>query len=145
MKKGRKREMGRFRNLPKLILVGEKMMFGVYRDGMKARFRMEGSNHVGLMRKIMGFFSRPVRDFFFHIGRVNGTIEEERILWREGQRHQKRRKIFLHRERGKRSGKRRKLGQGCLPSLVAREGQIEKRGRRRKEKQGVRSGERRTI
>ena len=55
MKKGRKREMGRFRNLPKLILAGEKMMFGVYRDGMKVRFRMEGSNHVGLMRKIMGF------------------------------------------------------------------------------------------
>ena len=55
MKKGRKRETGRFRNLPKLIFAGEKMMFGVYRDGMKARFRMEGSNHVGLMRKIMGF------------------------------------------------------------------------------------------
>ena len=101
MKKGRKRETGRFRNLPKLILAGEKMMFGVYRDGMKARFRMEGSNHVGLMRKIMVFFSRSVRDFFFHIGRVNGTIEEERILWREGQLHQKRRKIFLHREREK--------------------------------------------
>ena len=55
MKKGRKREMGRFRNLTKLILAGEKKMFGVHRDGMKARFKMEGSNHVGLMRKITGF------------------------------------------------------------------------------------------
>ena len=27
-------------------------------------------------------FSRLVRDFF-HVGRVNGTIEKERILWRE--------------------------------------------------------------
>ncbi|RVW11965.1 hypothetical protein CK203_091821 [Vitis vinifera] len=43
--------MGRFRNLPKLILAGEKKMFGVYRNGMKAR--------------------------------VNGTIEKEKILWRE--------------------------------------------------------------
>ena len=43
---------------------------------------------------------------FFHIGRVNGTIEEERILWREGQLVQKRRKIFLHR------GGRRKIREG---------------------------------
>ena len=42
MKKGRKREMGRFRNLTKLILVGEKKMFGVYRDEMKARFKRRG-------------------------------------------------------------------------------------------------------
>ena len=26
------------RNLPKLVLVGENKIFGVYRDGMKARF-----------------------------------------------------------------------------------------------------------
>ena len=39
-----------------------------------------------------------MRDFF-HIDRVNGTIEEERILWREGQLHQERKKIFLHSRR----------------------------------------------
>ena len=44
MKNGRKREIGRFqgglcsRNLPKLVLAGEKKIFGVYVDGMKARF-----------------------------------------------------------------------------------------------------------
>ena len=34
--------MGRFRNLPKLVLAGEKKMFGVYRDGMKATFKRRG-------------------------------------------------------------------------------------------------------
>ena len=42
MKKGRNGEMGMFRNLPKLVLVGEKKRFGVYRDGMKAKFKMRG-------------------------------------------------------------------------------------------------------
>ena len=42
MKKRRNGDMGRFRNLPKLILAGEKKMFGVYRNGMKARFKMRG-------------------------------------------------------------------------------------------------------
>ena len=34
--------MGRFRNLPKLVLAGEKKMFDVYRDEMKARFKKRG-------------------------------------------------------------------------------------------------------
>ena len=55
-----------------------------------------------------------MRDFF-HIGRVNGTIEEERILWREGQLHQKRRKIFLHRrERKKIREERRNFAEGVF-------------------------------
>ena len=42
MKKRRNGDMGRFRNLPKLALAGEKKMFGVYKDGMKVRFKRRG-------------------------------------------------------------------------------------------------------
>ena len=39
----------------------------------------------------------------FHIGRVNGTIEKERILWREGAAApEKKENIFLHRRERKR-------------------------------------------
>ena len=47
--------MNKERKLPKLFWHGKKERFNGYLDGMKTRFRMEGSNHVGLMRKITGF------------------------------------------------------------------------------------------
>ena len=49
-----------------------------------------------------------MRDFF-HIGRVNGTIEEERILWREGQLHEERKKIFLHSRREEKDQREKEL------------------------------------
>ena len=42
-----------------------------------------------------------MRDFF-HIGRVNGTIEGKRILWREGQAPGKKEDFFAFKKRGKR-------------------------------------------
>ena len=73
MKKGRKREMGRFRNLPKLILAGEKKMFGVYRDEWRLGSKGEGSNHVGLTRKITGFLQTG-EGFFSMLVKSTGPI-----------------------------------------------------------------------
>ena len=56
-----------------------------------------------------------MRDFF-HIGRVNGTIEEERILWKEGQLHQERKKRFLHSRREEKDQREEPFLRG-LPSL----------------------------
>ena len=63
-----------------------------------------------------------MRDFF-HIGRVNGTIEEESILWREGQLHQERKKIFLHRRREEKDEREEELSLRGLPG-----GWLENRG-----------------
>ncbi|KAL6342606.1 hypothetical protein AAG906_012466 [Vitis piasezkii] len=70
-------------------------MFGVYRNGMKARFEGEG---------------------FFHVGRVNGTIEKERILWRKWQCNRERKEIFCIQEERKMIEEKGPFRR-CLPSL----------------------------
>ena len=61
----------------------------------------------------------------FHIGRVNGTIEKERILWREGATApEKKENIFLHRRERKRS-RGGDFFPGGLPSLWLERGVVE--------------------
>ena len=54
----------------------------------------------------------------FHVGRVNGTIEKERILWREkAAAPRKKEDIFLHSRREEKDQRKGELFRRCLPSL----------------------------
>ena len=68
------------KKITKAILAWKKERFNGYLDGMKTMFRRESPDDAWLTWMIEAL---RAGELSFHVGRVNGTIEKERILWRE--------------------------------------------------------------
>ena len=93
MKKGRKKEMGRFKNLPNLVLVGEKM-FGVYRDGMKVMFRGGG------VLIVLDFVKRMDGRFSGKEEHPNEKKKKEKRIFLRDRDGQRRSRLHRSREKG---------------------------------------------